>query len=184
MIVRLSRWSALALTSALALSACAGNAGPTTPSAPSFSRSAPAAPANAWGAHIATASVPMTATCPKKFYACITIYKTGKAELRWCYGPASDPCGDSNAGKAKWSGVVCLAAGAGCKAPIKQLTAKWSGPFKCKTSDDCNGTYELDTLTPHSGIKVSSKYIYKQNVHICPKADACDIYNVGIAVKS
>jgi hypothetical protein len=182
--LHLSRLSALVLTSALALSGCAGNAGPTTPSAANFSRSA-AGPTSAWSAHIANSS-PLTATCPKRFYACVTIPKSKESGLVWCYGPESDPCGNSDAGKAKWSGVVCLAAGNGCKGPIKQLTAKWSGPFKCKTSDDCDGTYELDALTPHSGIKVSGKYIYKQNVHICPKANgnACTIENVGIAVES
>src|SRR5579883_2214809 len=90
-------------------------------------------------------------------------------------------CAKSDAGKVKWSGVVCLAKGPTCKGPIKVLTAKWSGPFKCKASDKCKGTFELDTIKPGPGLKETSKYLYKQDIHICKGASCQDAY-IGLDV--
>ena len=120
-------------------------------------------------------------TCPKRFLDCDTVSAKHGALLIWCYGPSSDPCSDSDAGDVTWSGVVCLAKGATCKKPIKQLTAAWSGPFKCKAKDKCTGTYELDTITPGPGLKQTKSYLYKQDIHICASASCEDAY-VGLNV--
>lgn len=178
---RLSQWSALALASMLALSACAGTTGPTMPSAPGFNQSASVVAQSAGEPHVANASVQPNVTCPKRYLDCDSVSKTKGAELIWCYGPTSDPCGKSDAGKVKWSGVVCLAKGATCKGPIKQLTAKWSGPFKCKSQDKCKGTFELDTIKPGPGLKETSKYLYKQDIHLCLGSSCEDAY-VGLNV--
>jgi hypothetical protein len=74
-----------------------------------------------------------------------------------------------------------LAKGATCKKPIKQLTAAWSGPFKCKAKDKCTGTYELDTISPGPGLKQTKSYLYKQDIHICASASCEDAY-VGLNV--
>jgi hypothetical protein len=182
MILRLSRWPALALTSALALSACAGAGGPAVPSQPGFSQAASVARHSVWAPSIANPVLELAQKCPERFTHCITVPRTKSVELIWCYGPESDPCGDSDAGKAKWSGVVCLAKGATCKGPIKLLTAKWSGPFKCKSSE-CTGTYELDTITPGAGLKETKTYLYKQDIHLCPKSGgSCEDEYIGINV--
>ena len=120
-------------------------------------------------------------SCPSKFYACVTVSQKHGLELYWCYGPKSDPCSNSNAGRPKWSGIVCTAAGTTCKAPIKQLTAKWSGPFRCGSKVNCNGTYELDKLTPGPGLKQTKQYAYKQDVHICV-GKKCQIDLIGLNV--
>ena len=69
-----------------------------------------------------------------------------------------------------------LGKGITCKKPIKQLTAKWTDPFKCKMQ----GTYELDTIKPGTGLKETSSYLYKPNIHIC--AAPCENVYVGLNV--
>jgi hypothetical protein len=182
---RLSRWAAPAsLTlAAFALSACAGGNLAATPSAQGFNQSASAGAPNAERPQIANSIVSLTASCPSEFFDCITVSKSKGAQIIWCYGPSSNPCGDSDAGKAKWSGKVCLTKTPTCKRAIKVLTAKWTGPFKCKTKDKCKGTFELDTLIPHAGLKVTQQYIYKQDIHVCVKGGSCEDVYVGINVE-
>ncbi len=180
MMPRLSRWHTLAtLTMTVVLSACAGGAVPTTPLSASGQTAAGFQGADR--AQVANPALEPDTTCPQRFLDCATVSKTKGAEIIWCYGPQSDPCSDSNAGKVKWSGVVCLAKGPTCKGPIKVLTAKWSGPFKCKASDKCKGTFELDTIKPGPGLKQTSKYLYKQDIHICKGASCEDAY-IGLDV--
>jgi hypothetical protein len=170
MLPRLGQSSALALISALALSACAGGVAPTLPNTAGVSQSA-------------AMSVGAGALCPARFVACVTVSQKNGAEFIWCYGPSTNPCNKSEAGKVKWSGVVCLAKGLTCKNAIKQLTAKWTGPFKCKAKDKCTGTFELDTIKPGAGLKQIKKYYYKQDIHICSGASCEDEY-IGINVGS
>jgi hypothetical protein len=181
---RLSRWSVLVtLASALALSACAGGVGPSVPGAPGFSQAAFVGSHGGYQPRDQSPDAQPNLSCPKRYFACWTVSKSKGLDLIWCYGPSSDPCGDSDAGKAKWSGVVCDAKGATCKGAIKVLTAKWSGPFKCQAKDKCEGTYELDKITPHAGLKETSKIAYKQDIHVCVKGGSCenvyDGFNVG-----
>ena len=100
----------------------------------------------------------------------------------WCYGPSSSQCSETN--MVTWSGVVCDAKGKTCKKPIKQLTAAWTGPFKCKKKDKCasKGYYELDTLTPGPGLKVTTKYVYKQDIHYCVSSASCGDVYIGLNV--
>jgi hypothetical protein len=166
MISRLSRLAAPAvLTSALvALSACGGS---TVPSTSGSSQGAAVRGANVALEQAAIMNAHPNATCAKKYVDCETVSKSKGLGLLWCYGPKSDPCSKSDAGKVKWTGVVCLAAGETCKNPIKQLTGKMTGPYKCKPSDDCHGTWELDTISPGPGLKETKQYIYKQDVRAC-----------------
>jgi len=185
MISRLRQWPSIAtLTSALMLSACAGGAGPSAPNATGFGQAGRAGLLGSYQPHIANTNAQPNTSCPTRFVECVTVsVKTG-AELIWCWGPESDPCGDSDAGKVKWSGIVCTAQGSTCKAPIKQLTASWSGPYKCKPSDKCKGTFELDTLKPGPGLKETSKYVYKQDIHVCTSKSDCENEYIGINVGS
>jgi hypothetical protein len=180
MIPRLIRWTAPAtLTSAmLALTACAGGNWSAVPSAQGSSQ---IASVGVNQAHIAILNAQPNVTCPKQYLDCDTVSQKHGALLIWCYGPSSDPCSDSDAGEVTWSGVVCLAKGGTCKKPIKQLTAAWSGPFKCKAKDKCKGTYELDTISPGPGLKQTKSYLYKQDIHICASASCEDAY-VGLNV--
>ncbi len=168
---------AILMAAAFAFSACAGG-NLSTPSVQGLSQAASAAHnGGEMGAAILNAQP--NVTCPSRFFACVTVSQKHAIELDWCYGPPSDPCSNSNAGKPKWTGIVCAAAGNTCKAPIKQLTAKWSGPFKC--GKGCNGTYEVDKLTPGPGLKQTKQYAYKQDVHICA-GKKCLIDLVGLNV--
>jgi hypothetical protein len=184
MIPRLSRWAALVtVTSALVLSACAGGTWSSMPSVPGSSQSASIGPQSGYQPGIAHLNVQPNATCPKRFVACVTVSKTEGVQLIWCYGPKADPCSKSDAAKGKWSGIVCTAAGKTCKKPVKQLTASWSGPFKCKPEDDCKGNFELDTIKPGPGLKETNKYIYKQDSHFCVGTRCEDKY-IGLDVGS
>lgn len=180
MILRLSRLSGLAL-SAFVVSGCVVNNGSTMPGAPGFSPSAAPGYQSAQGLRVVNPSAQPMVTCPQRYLDCVTVSKKKGADLIWCYGPSSDPCAHSKAGKVKWSGIVCVAKGKTCKKPIKQLTAKWSGPFKCKAQDKCTGTFELDTIKPGPGLKETKRYVYKQDIHISCSgcADAYVGLNVG-----
>ncbi|HEY6450497.1 MAG TPA: hypothetical protein VIX60_07450 [Candidatus Cybelea sp.] len=177
-----SRWAVPAtLAAAFALSACAGGSLSTSPAVRGFNETAPAGADSAALSRIAIVNTQPNVTCPKKYDACLTVSKKNGLAMGWCYGPGTKPCAHSNAGKAKWSGVVCKVKDKTCKKPVKELTAKWSGPFKCKRSDKCKGTYELDTFTPGPGLKVTKKYIYKQDIHACVGAK-CEILPIGINI--
>lgn len=182
---RLSRWAlpATLMIAAFVLSACAGGMS-TTPNAQGLNQARIVGASSAERPQLANPNLLPSGSCPKQFTYCVTISKKHGFNLIWCYGPTSNPCGNSDAGKAKWSGVVCLSKTKTCKNPIKQITAKWSGPYNCQSSDDCVGTYELDALKPGPGLKQTGKYLYKQDVHICPKkgADKCEVIPLGINV--
>lgn len=180
MTLRLICFRALALASALAVSACAGN-GYVTPSALGAGQPGSAALASGWASQLVSPNAQPNVTCPRRYKDCVQASKSKSVELLWCYGPVSDPCSRSDAGKVKWSGYVCLAKGRTCRKPIKQLTASWSGPFKCKAQYKCKGTFELDTLKPGPGLKETKKYLYKQDVHIC-KGASCEDEYIGISV--
>lgn len=165
MISRLSRLAAPAILTAASviLSACNGS---TVPSTPGSIQNAVVG-----GTHVALEQAAIinaqpNAGCPSHFVECHTVSKSKGLELGWCYGPKSDPCSNSNVKKVHWSGIVCLAAGKSCPNPIKELTGKMTGPYKCKPSQ-CNGTWELDTITPGPGLKETKQYLYKQDVRIC-----------------
>jgi hypothetical protein len=181
---RLGRWAAPAsLTlAAFVLSACAG--GNITPNAQGLTQARTGGALNAERPQIANSKLFPSASCPTSLYLdCVTISKKTGAKLVWCYGPSSNPCGDSDAGKAKWSGLACLAKTKACKKPFKPIKTKWTGPFTCKTQDKCTGTYELDTLTPGPGLKVTQDYLYKQHIEICPKGGSCESTYIGINVE-
>ena len=186
MISRLSRWAtpATLTLAAFVLSACSGGNLASTPSAQGVNQARIVGASSAERSQLANPNLLPSGSCPSQFTYCVTISKKHGANLIWCYGPPSNPCSNSDSGKAKWSGVVCLSKTKTCKTPIKQITAKWSGPYTCKSSDNCVGTYELDALKPGSGLKETQKYLYKQDVHICPKkgADKCEIVPLGINV--
>lgn len=148
-----------------ALSACGGGSLPTTPSMQGFSQPASAGADRSFRSSITIVRGEPNVNCPSRFYDCTTVSQKNGAVIIWCYGTRRQPCRDTDA--YTWSGIVCTAAGATCKKPIKQLTAKWSGPFKCRPKDRCKGTYVLDTLKPGPGLKVTKKYIYKQDVRMC-----------------
>ena len=64
------------------------------------------------------------------------------------------------------------------------MTAKWTGPFKCnKTAcKGYKGTYEQDTISKgKTPPKVTTKYIYKQQVNVCA-GSSCGTYYIGINV--
>jgi hypothetical protein len=168
MIFYFSRWAipATLMVSALALSACGGNNLSAAPNVQGFNQAPAGADAIVWPG-VAILNPQFNPTCPKKYDECLTVSKKKGLEMGWCYGPVNDPCAHSDAAKAKWSGIVCKAKSKKCSKPIKELTAKWTGPFKCKGKDACKGTYELDTITPGPGLKVSKKYVYKQDIQAC-----------------
>lgn len=171
-------------TAAFALSACAGGNLSTAPSVQGFDQSAPVGGDNVAPSGIAILNAQPNVTCPKKYTLCVTVSKKKGLAQSWCYGPAGfagHPCEHSDAGKAKWSGVVCKAKSKTCKKPIKELTATWSGPFKCKGNDGCKGTYEVDTFNPGPGLKVTNKYIYKQYIHACV-GTKCKVLRIGINI--
>ncbi len=183
MIPRLIQWATpVTLASAmLAMSACAGSNLSSMPNAQGSSQVASAGARSA-GSGIAMLNAQVHAACPTKYIECITVSLKHGAELIWCWGPKSNPCSDSDAGEVTWSGVVCLAKGATCKKSIKQLTAKWTGPFKCKAKDKCTGTYELDALKPGAGLKQTKTLLYKQDIHVCTTGTSCEDAYVGINV--
>lgn len=189
MLVRLSQWSALALTSILVLAACSANNGPTVPGGSGLGEPDSIGQQSAWGVRAANPSLRPNVKCPKRFTSCYTVSEAKGLILWWCYGPKSDPCSKSNVKvwdhKAiTWSGVVCKAKGATCPGPIAQMSAKWTGPFKCKGSAyTCKGTYEFDTITPGSGLQESHKYLYKQDTRICA-GTSCQDSLIGLNVGS
>ena len=90
----------------------------------------------------------------------------------WCYGPSSDPCSKSNAGNYTWSGIVCDAKGKTCKKPIKQLTAKWTGPFKCRKKDKCKAK-DIMRSTHHAGPRAESDdkvCLQTRHSYLCERA--------------
>jgi hypothetical protein len=182
MISRLSRLAAPAiLTSALvALSACGGS---TVPSTPSSAQNAAVGRTGVALEQAAIINVQPNGTCPKNlkhFNSCYQVSKSKGLELGWCYGPKYDPCSKSDVGKVKWTGVVCLVAGKTCPKPIKELTGKMTGPFKCSKKIGCDGTWDLDTITPGAGLKETKQYLYKQDVRSC--RTPCDNSLVGLNV--
>jgi hypothetical protein len=181
MIRRLGPWFALTLTSALVLSACAAKTGPTIPNAPGLSDSASGGLQSGWDVRIMNPSALPNATCSSRFTGgCFTVSKSKGLEIGWCFGPKMNPCSKSDAGSVKWSGVVCKAKGKSCPGPIKQMKAKWTGPFKCTAKLHCKGTWELDTITPGSGLKETSTYAYKQTIKSC--ASPCIVKYIGLDV--
>jgi hypothetical protein len=189
MLVRFSQWSALALISILALAACSANNGPAIPGGSGLGDAASIGQQSAWSVRAVNPSARPNTNCPKRFDACYTVNPSGGLILWWCYGPKSDPCSKSNVKEYKhqaitWSGDVCRAKGATCTGTIPQMSAKWTGAYKCKRSAyDCKGTYELDTITPGSGLSDTNKYIYKQAARICVGSN-CQISLIGLNVGS
>ncbi len=181
MITRHSRLAApAALLAAYALSACAGGNSPTTPSVQGFEPAVSVGADNAAAPAMAILNAKPNVNCPARFYDCTTVSQKNGAVVMWCSGTRKKPCKETN--KYTWSGIVCVANGPTCKKPIKQLTAKWSGPFKCKPKDKCKGTYVLDTLTPGPGLKVTKKYIYKEEIRMCAGTACTEDYS-GINVE-
>jgi hypothetical protein len=184
-----SRWAALALTSILVLAACGANNGPTIPEGSALDESASIGRQSAWGVRAANPSARPNVKCPKRFSTCYTVSEANGLKVPWCYGPKSDPCSKSNVKvwdhKAiTWSGVVCLAKGNTCPEPIAQMTAKWTGPFKCKGSAyTCKGTYEVDTITPGPGLHETAQYLYKQDARVCV-GSSCEDLLIGLNVGS
>ncbi|MBV9234041.1 MAG: hypothetical protein JO030_08370, partial [Candidatus Eremiobacteraeota bacterium] len=170
----ISRWTVpVGIMSAAFLTACAGG-GPATPVG--TNQALPLV--NGGGYQLTTIGARTDATCPKQFTAgCFTYSLSKGLKISWCYGPNSDPC--STTQNYKWSGDVCLATSKDCD-PIEQLTATWSGPFKCKPKVcTSKGKYELDTITAgKTPPKPTNKYIYKQEIDICAKS--CSTYYIGI----
>lgn len=180
------RWSVAAalVSAAFVLSACAGNSGPSVPAAPIQNSSSLFAPLGGQPALSAFGAHSDATTCPKKYLDCFTYSLKKGLKVNWCYGPTSDACKDTK--DYKWSGIVCDAKGATCKKPIEQLTAKWTGPFKCTKKTNCpgmsKGFYELDTITKgKTPPKITTKYAYKQDIHICAGTSCQDVY-IGINV--
>jgi hypothetical protein len=182
MLPRLTLAALAMLASALTLSACAGGAFAPVPSGNAASQ---LAPAGALGAdRLSTLNPPVqpnATKCPKGYAYCETVSLKNGLEIAWCTGTKTDACADTS--KYKWSGIVCDAKDATCKKPITELTAAWSGPFKCKAKDKCKGTYELDTITPGKGLKPTKAYIYKQDIRAC-KGTKCGNEYIALNVSS
>ncbi len=181
---RCSRWAGpvLAMVAAFALSACGGGNVSTTPSVQSFNQSAGIGADNLTRPSVTTLNVQPNVKCPKKYLTgCDTVSKKKGLVIHVVLGTKKHPCADTN--KVTWSGVVCDAKGKTCKKPIKQMTAAWSGPFKCKKKDMCGskGYFELDTITPGKGLKPTKKYVYKQDIHYCAGSSCGDVY-IGLNV--
>ncbi len=168
------------LIAALMLCACARGDLSTVPSVQGVNQAAPVGADSAAAPSITHRNARPNVDCPTRFYDCTTVSLKNGAVIMWCSGTRKKPCKNTN--KYIWSGIVCLAKGATCKKPIKQLTAKWSGPFTCKPKDKCKGTYVVDTLTPGPGLKVTKKYIYKQEIRMCA-GSACTHDYSGINVE-
>jgi hypothetical protein len=188
MILRLGQWFALALTSALVLSACAARTGSTMPSAPGFGAAASIGQSVPDLRIINLNALPNAAKCPMKKFTggCQKVSKSKGLELGWCYTTHSkkenDACTNSNAGAATWTGVICAAKGSTCKKATKVMTAKFTGPYSCKKyKAGCKGTFELDAISPGPGLKTTPHYLYKQAVKACG-TPGCITKYVGLSV--
>ncbi|HEY2475960.1 MAG TPA: hypothetical protein VGI19_14315 [Candidatus Cybelea sp.] len=179
------RWSfpAAIVTAALALTACGGSSGSPVSMTPN---QIPLAGSSDFGTqlHASTLSeVAQAASCPtSKFLQCFTVSLKSGLVVDWCDGTKKSPCADTK--KFMWSGDVCLTKAKTCN-PIKQMTAAWTGPFKCKASIKvCNGgtkgDYEVDTISiGKTPPKKTSKYIYKQAIDLNSSLAAYIGLNVG-----
>jgi hypothetical protein len=180
MLPRLTLAALVTLASALTLSACAGGTFSPVPSGNAAGQLAPAGSLSFDRLSTLNSTVLANATkCPKQYIYCEMVSLKNGLVLMWCDGTKKDPCKDTS--DYKWSGYVCDAKTPTCKKPITELTAAWTGPFKCKAKDKCTGTYELDTITPGKGLKQSKTYIYKQEIHVC-KGTKCQSAYIGLNV--
>lgn len=179
------RWSfpAAIATAALALTACGGSGGSRlriTPNQISLAGS------NDSGTqlHASTiAEVAQTVSCPtSKFLNCFTVSLKNGLVVDWCDGTKKNPCGATK--KYMWSGDVCLTKTKTCNR-IKQMTAAWTGPFKCKSfvqvcKGGSEGYYEVDTISiGKTPPKKTSEYIYKQAIDLNNSLKAYIGLNVG-----
>lgn len=184
MICLVRRWSlpAALVAAVLGLAACAGSSSPV----PLVPGQMTTAGFNHYGTQLRVVTpegMPMAATCPKKYLACATVSLTKGLVLDLCYGPSSDsPC--STTKNYKWSGDVCLAKARKC-AKIEQMTAAWTGPFRCsKKPKACGGVtkgdYVVDTISiGKTPPKKSQTYLYKQAIDLSGNVLAHIGLNVG-----
>ncbi len=165
-----------------ALTACAGSSGSPVPVAPNQISPAGFHDSGAQLRSAATSKGALPAACAKKYLACYTVSRKKGLVIDWCDGPTSSPCADTS--NYTWSGNVCKANSQTCD-PIEQMTADWTGPFKCKDKikvcgGSTSGTYVVDTIvigkTPP---KPTKQYLYKQEILLSGSLAAYVGFNVG-----
>lgn len=179
--INVSRWALSALLTAgtLLCSACAGGSSPSLP----FTANQGSSVFNTLGGGkgVTALGARTDITCPKQYTeGCYTFSLSKGLNIAWCYGTTKDTCKDTK--ESKWSGDVCLAKTKKC-GPIEELTAKWTGPFKCKEKIcKSKGYYELDTISKgKKPPKITSKYLYKQEITLC-LGTSCAHYYIGLNV--
>ena len=129
-----------------------------------------------------TSKGPLLAVCPGKYLECYTVSRKHGLVIDWCANATSEPCAKTNA--YTWSGNVCKANAQTCN-PIEQMTATWTGPFKCKTKikvcdGSTQGTYEIDTISiGKTPPKLTKRYLYKQEILLSGDFAAYVGFNVG-----
>jgi hypothetical protein len=165
-----------------ALTACSGSTGSPVPLAPNQ--------VSPTGFHSSGAQLRATsnskgvlpAACSKKYLDCYTVSLKHGLVIDWCDGPSSYSCEDTK--NYTWGGSVCKSTAKTCN-PIEQMTAKWTGPFKCKAkikvcAGSTKGTYVLDTISiGKTPPKQTKAYLYKQEIILSGSAAAYVGFNVG-----
>lgn len=176
---------AIAITT---LAGCAGRGIPplsTQSGAASVSRVQPPA----GRPHVFARGVTPNATCPKGYLACKVFRNSTGLVVYWCFEHATS-CDATN--QYTWSGGVCKRKAQPCTEPagpfVKNIRAKWSGPFQCDPSisvcgGGTSGTYMVDLLTAAKNEpKPSPGYAYKADIHGAGGSTVFDFY-IGLQVE-
>jgi hypothetical protein len=164
------------------LTACAGSIGSPVSLTPNQISPAGFRDSGAQLRATATSKSVLPAACAKKYLGCYTVSRKHGLVIDWCDGPTSDPCVDTK--NYTWSGDVCKSNAETCN-PIEQMTAKWTGPFKCTTKikvcgDSTKGTYEADTISiGKNPPKPTKSYAYKQEIILSGSSAGYVGFNVG-----
>jgi hypothetical protein len=177
---------ALSVTVAAALLAACSSSNGLPPGGQAFGQM-PSAVQHIRGAQLTSmgSNVQPAATCSTKYLGCYTVSLSKGLDIDWCYGPKKDPCEDTT--DYTWSGNVCTAKSKKCGA-IEQMTAAWSGPYKCtKKIAGCHkkkGDWEEDKISiGKTPPKKTTQYAYKQEIKVCA-GSSCGTYYIGLNVGS
>lgn len=124
----------------------------------------------------------LPAVCSRKYLECYTVSRKHGIVIDWCANATSEPCAKTD--QYTWSGNVCKANAQTCN-PIEQMSAAWTGPFKCKTKikvcdGSTQGTYEIDTISiGKTPPRLTKRYLYKQEILLSGTFAAYVGLNVG-----
>ncbi len=180
------RWAVAAalISAAFALSACGAgtspaSAGPGTSGIAGAQHVAEQNRLTVVGIHSKAAPQCNTSLFPS---GCFSFSNSKGLLLDWCYGPPSDPCGET-AGLSNWSGGVTRVKNG---ALVKAFHVTYVGPFYCSPST-CGtgfGSFEEDRMAPHKHkpLKLTNRYVYKQTVNACTSSSCVTLGTVGINV--